>query len=178
MSRRMIAMTVGAAVVVIAAIALAVLTRPSAEPLKQTEDRPITPLAARSTSTSEPPRDSIAENSVGDPSVPDVAGLGNNGSDGDQLRRLDDELAQHHWANAVAQCFNPTVAMLGAKACTISACGIHDARRARTYYANVAPADRVEVEAACTDAHVSLDRHRMFGPHHMPIRSPLRGSGG
>jgi len=42
----------------------------------------------------------------------------------------------------------------------------------------VAPADRVDVQAACTDAHVALERHRMFGPHHMPIRSPLRGSGG
>jgi hypothetical protein len=107
-----------------------------------------------------------------------VAGVGNAGSDGDQLLRLDDEFAQHHWANAVAQCLNHTVAMIGAKACTIAACGIHDAMRARMYYANVAPADRIEVQAACTDAHVALDRHRMFGPHHLPIRSPLRGSGG
>jgi hypothetical protein len=177
MSRRMIAMTVGGAVVVVAAIALAVLTRPSAEPLNQTEDRSKSPSTPRSISTSEPPRDSIGENSVGDPSVPDVAGIGS-GSDGDQLLRLDDEFAQHHWANAVAQCLNHSVATIGAKACTISACGIHDAMRARMYYANVAPADRVEVQAACTDAHVALDRHRMFGPHHMPIRSPLRGSGG
>ncbi len=107
-----------------------------------------------------------------------MAGVGNAGSDGDQLLRLDEEFAQHHWANAVAQCLNHTVATIGAKACAISACGIHDAMRARMFYANVAPADRVEVQAACTDAHVALDRHRMFGPHHMPIRSPLRGSGG
>jgi hypothetical protein len=178
MSRRMIALTVGVAVVVIGAIALAVMTRPSAEPLKQTEARSSSAVAARSVSTSDSPRDSLAENSVGDPSVPDVAGVGNDGSDGDQLLRLDEEFAQHHWANAVAQCLNHTVAMIGAKACAISACGIHDAMRARMYYANVAPADRVDVQAACTDAHVELERHRMFGPHHMPIRSPLRGSGG
>ncbi|HEX4453212.1 MAG TPA: hypothetical protein VH143_20210 [Kofleriaceae bacterium] len=107
-----------------------------------------------------------------------MAGAGNAGSDGDQLARLDDEFAQHHWANAVAQCLNHTVATIGAKACAISACGIHDAMRARMYYTNVAPADRADVQAACTDAHVALDRHRMFGPHHLPIRSPLRGSGG
>jgi hypothetical protein len=175
MSRRMIAMTVGVAVVVVAAIALAVMTRPSAEPLKQTEDRASSPISAARNSS---PRDVLADAaSVADPSDPDVAGLGS-GSDGDQLLRLDDEFAQHHWANAVAQCLNHAVAMIGAKACTISACGIHDAMRARMYYANVAPADRIEVQAACTDAHVALDRHRMFGPHHMPIRSPLRGSGG
>lgn len=170
-------MTVGAAVVVVAAITLAVLTRPSAEPLNKTEAAPIAPvapIAARSSSTSEPPRDSIAENSVGDP---DVAGVGS-GSDGDQLQRLDQEFAAHHWANAIAECLNHEVAMTDAKACTISACGIHDAMRARMYYANVAPADRVVVQAACTDAHVALDRHRMFGPHHLPIRSPLRGSDG
>ncbi len=182
MSRRVIAMMAGSAVIIAGAIVLAVMTRTTAEPLKTSEaTRESATSSTLGTSTSEPRRDSINTTQPtisNDPAGPDVAGLGN-GSGGERLARLVDEYRQQHWADAMGQCLDPDVAIAGAKACAVSACEIHDAFHARTFYLHVTGADRAEVQRACEQAHVQLEHpHRpFFGPHRRPFRSPT-GSGG
>jgi hypothetical protein len=176
----MIVMVAGSAVIIAGAIALAVMTRTTAEPLKTPEAvRANATSSTSGTSTSQSRRDSIQPTISDDNTqAADLAGVGN-GSAGDRLARLLDEYDQHHWANAMGQCLDPEIARAGAKACAVSACEIHDAYHARAFYIRVTGADRGEVQLACEQAHVQLEHpHRpFFGPHHPPFRSPT-GSGG
>ncbi|HEY1817510.1 MAG TPA: hypothetical protein VGG74_34455 [Kofleriaceae bacterium] len=106
-----------------------------------------------------------------------------NGSAGGMLQRLVDEYAQHHWANAIAACLSPEVAIAGAKECAVSACELHDIAHARVFYTRVAAADRHEVRADCDRMRVPVDHllRPQLGNHRRPFRSPIvspAGSGG
>jgi hypothetical protein len=189
MTRRTIAIVASGFAIAVGAIALALMTRADDEPLKRSTGASEATAARTTASTEAPP---VLEHSTAiasgadravvarDPTEPDVAGLGT-GSAGDQLDKLADEFAQHHWANAMAQCLSPTVAMAGAKQCTIAACELHDFMHSTKFYAHVAADDRAEVTQTCEQAHVLLDRPRWPGrpPHPRPLaRSPATGSNG
>ena len=185
MSRRMIAMMAGAVVIVAGAITLAVMTRSTRGAVKVTIEaaREIESLATsehfdeRAAAKFKSPHDAGLDDGS---DLPIVAGDGN-GSTGASLQRLVDEYAQHHWANAIAQCLNPEVAIAGAKACAISACELHDAMHARMYLRARRPV-RIAARSwpPATQAHVPLEHaiEPLFGPHHRPFRSPDAGSGG
>jgi hypothetical protein len=189
MSRRVLVMLVAAGVVVAAAIALAIMTRSEPAPLKSKPNVASViseqPIATQSTSTSTPAQNSntppppaIASESGGS----DVAEPGN-GSAGAALERLADEYAQHHWANAIAECLNPEVAIAGAKQCAVSACELHDTVHARRFFSRVAGGDRDEVRDECERVHIPIDRplRPLLGTHRRPFRSPIvspAGSGG
>jgi len=182
-------MSVGAGVIVAAAIALAIMTRGEPAPLKP-EPRAAreSPISTASTTTDSPAQNSSAT----PPSIvhadSDVAEPGNgngngNGSAGELLDRLVGEFAQHHWANAMGACLNPEVAVTGAKQCAVSACELHDIVHARRFFSSVAAADRGEVRAECERVHVPVDRpvRPWLGTHRRPFRSPIvspAGSGG
>jgi hypothetical protein len=178
----MIAMSVAAGVVVVGAIALAVMTRDVGEPLKPSvvasDARRSTSSATWSNSTASSSRDSLDDASSGssvadvDVATPGNSPITGSGSDGEQLQQLASEFAQHHWANAIAECLNHAVAIAGAKQCAISACELHDTVHAQMYYAYVTPEQRGDVQAACAEKHIPVERHRAFGPHRPPIRSP------
>jgi hypothetical protein len=175
MSRRTIVMVAGAGVIVAAAIALAVMTRSEPAPLKP-ESQVVreSPISTTSTSTNAPTQNSSAAQPAIASSNTDVAEPGN-GSTGELLERLADEYGQHHWANAIAACLNPEVAVAGAKQCAMSACELHDIVHARQFFSRVAPADRGEVRAECDRIHVPVDRpvRPQLGTHRRPFRSPI-----
>ena len=191
MTRRTIALASSGIAIAVGAIALAIMTRGDGEPLKRSQRTNESAATTSTVSTSTPPALEHSTPSIAsdveptavqhDPTEPDVAGLGT-GSAGEQLDKLADEFGQHHWANAMAQCLNPSVAAAGAKQCTISACELHDYMHSTKFYAQVAASDRAEVTATCEQAHVQLDRPRVPGwrSHPRPIvRSPpATGSSG
>jgi hypothetical protein len=186
MSRRTLVMMAATVVVAAGAIVLAVMTRSEPSPLKlrsqAARERSISTVSA---STGAPAQNSSAPAAVLAPSsdhTDDVAGPGN-GSAGEILQRLVDEYAQRHWANAIAACLNPDVAIAGAKECAVSACELHDIAHARRFYTRVAAADRNEVRADCERMRIPVDRplRPQLGTHRRPFRSPIvspAGSGG
>ena len=101
MSRRVIAMMAGSAVIIAGAIALALMTRTTAEPLKRSEaTRENATSSTLGTSTSESRGDSSNTTQPTISDEDDLAGIGM-GSASDRLARLTDEYSQHHWANAM-----------------------------------------------------------------------------
>jgi len=174
---------IGAAVVIAAGgIALAILTRGGDAPLNRPSRTTPTATTANTTATNstQPALEHSTEIASGadpvvaerDPSEPDLAGLGN-GSAGEQLAKLADEFAQHHWANAMAECLSQAIMLGNPKACAISACELHDIRHASIFYSHVASADRGEVKTTCQEAHVPVERVRPGLHFHRPgMRSP------
>lgn len=190
MTRRMIALAAAGIAIAAGGIALAILTRDGDAPLKQAARASTTSTSTATSSTASRSTQPALEHSTAiasgadpaiasrDPSVADVAGLGN-GSAGEELARLADELAQHHWANAMAQCLSPEIAIAGAKSCAISACELHDFTHARAFYSHVSAEDRPEVKLECEQAHVQLERPRPGRFPHRPFgRSPAAPSTG
>jgi hypothetical protein len=179
MSRRLIALVVAAGALVASAIGLVVMTRSGDPPLKG-DEHPV----AISDSTISNPIDRTARGSASAPTLP-VDHVAQAGTDdvidsAPGLETLASEFAQHHWADALAQCADPTVATAGAKACVVSACELHNTTKAFEWLQNVSAADRAEVLAACTEARVNLAPvwpvHRPL-PHRPFARAPA-GSGG
>lgn len=171
--------------IAVGGIALAILTRAGDEPLKRV-DSPTTTTAGTPNTASSSTQPSLEHSTAiasgadpavatRDPSEPDLAGLGN-GSAGEELEKAINEFAQHHWANVMAQCLSPAVAIAAAKVCTISACEMHDFTHSRAFYAHVSAEDRGEVKETCQEAHVPVERVRPGFHPHRPFRSP-RGVG-
>jgi hypothetical protein len=179
MSLRLIALVVAASALVAGAIGLVVMTRSGDPPLKG-DEHPV----AISDSTISNPIDRAARGSASAPTLPvdHVAQAGNDDvvDSAPGLEMLASEFAQHHWADAIAQCADPSVATAGAKACVMSACELHNATKALEWLPKVDAADRAEVLAACTEARVNLAPVRPIhrpSPHRHFERSPA-GSGG
>jgi hypothetical protein len=165
MSRRLIALVVAASALVAGAIGLVVMTRSGDPPLKP-DPHPV----AISDPNVPDPIDRAPRGSAAAPTLPadHVAQAGNDDvvDSAPGIEMLASAFAQHHWADAIAQCADPQVATAGAKACVMSACELHNSMKAYEWLPNVNAADRAEVLAACTEARVNLS------PIHQPIHRP------